>query len=176
MEVPRNIDTSEYASRILTEWMLKTSQISQGGDTVSSAQKVVIILLCTAKETLILLVEEVCTGIKALDPIRGVKGLLKGNRGSSSIYIQERTLWTCSQVYLLAFTGVSRKILGKVIPMLGTDKAKITKKTIKMDKHGHEERKSTKEAGDSIAKGQKVNQWSNSSQLLVNKSQTLKDK
>ncbi|GJX47239.1 hypothetical protein Tco_0272429, partial [Tanacetum coccineum] len=30
-----------------------------------------------------------------------------------------------------------------------------------MDKHGHEERKSTKEAGDSIANGQTlVNSWS----------------
>ncbi|GKF51789.1 hypothetical protein Tco_0148256, partial [Tanacetum coccineum] len=37
-----------------------------------------------------------------------------------------------------------------------TDKAKITRKWSKLDKHGHEERKSTQEAGDSKAKEQKV--------------------
>ncbi|GKG19483.1 hypothetical protein Tco_0376582, partial [Tanacetum coccineum] len=33
-----------------------------------------------------------------------------------------------------------------------TDKTKITRKRSKMDKHGHEERKSTKEAGNSKPK------------------------
>ncbi|GJV50435.1 hypothetical protein Tco_1440647 [Tanacetum coccineum] len=43
----------------------------------------------------------------------------------------------------------------------GTDKAKITRKRSKSDNHGHEERKSTKGAKDSIAKGQKVKPQSN---------------
>ncbi|GKE01821.1 hypothetical protein Tco_1389804, partial [Tanacetum coccineum] len=36
------------------------------------------------------------------------------------------------------------------------DKAKTTRKRSKPDKHGHGERKSTQEAGDSIAKTQKA--------------------
>ncbi|GJU09244.1 hypothetical protein Tco_1125674 [Tanacetum coccineum] len=53
-----------------------------------------------------------------------------------------------------------------------TDISKITRKPSKIGKHGHEERKSTKEAKDSKAKPRKVN----FSQQLVNQSQTLKDK
>ncbi|GJU40099.1 hypothetical protein Tco_1193056 [Tanacetum coccineum] len=39
-------------------------------------------------------------------------------------------------------------------------KQKIARKRSKPDKHGHEKRKSTQEAGDSIAKRQKVKSWS----------------
>ncbi|GJT87146.1 hypothetical protein Tco_1068863 [Tanacetum coccineum] len=45
--------------------------------------------------------------------------------------------------------------------VFGTDKAKIPRKRLKPGKLEHEERKSTKEAGDSIANGQTlVNSWS----------------
>ncbi|GJR77748.1 hypothetical protein Tco_0090113 [Tanacetum coccineum] len=48
--------------------------------------------------------------------------------------------------------------------VIGTDKTKITRKPSKPDKHGHEKRKSTKEAGINQSQGQKVN----SGQLSVN--------
>ncbi|GJX62863.1 hypothetical protein Tco_0295763 [Tanacetum coccineum] len=56
----------------------------------------------------------------------------------------------------------------------GTDKTKITRKPSKTGKHGHEERKSTKEARDAKPKAGKVKKsklWSTLGQFSVNKSQ-----
>ncbi|GJR06543.1 hypothetical protein Tco_0529527 [Tanacetum coccineum] len=47
-----------------------------------------------------------------------------------------------------------------LIDSIGTDKTKITRKPSKMGKHGHEKRKSTREAKDSKPKPRKVNPWS----------------
>ncbi|GKD64054.1 hypothetical protein Tco_1306162, partial [Tanacetum coccineum] len=47
------------------------------------------------------------------------------------------------------------------------DKAKVTRKRSKTGKHGHEKRKSTKEARKS-SQSQKVNQWSNLGQFKSN--------
>ncbi|GJV95682.1 reverse transcriptase domain-containing protein [Tanacetum coccineum] len=62
-------------------------------------------------------------------------------------------------------------------PEAGTDISKITRKSSKMSKHGHEERKSTKEARDAKPKAGKVKKsklWSNLGQFSVNKSQPSK--
>ncbi|GKB43260.1 hypothetical protein Tco_0888202 [Tanacetum coccineum] len=56
----------------------------------------------------------------------------------------------------------------------GTDISKITRKPSKTGKHGHEERKSTKEARDAKPKAGKVKKsklWSTLGQFSVNKSQ-----
>ncbi|GKA98484.1 reverse transcriptase domain-containing protein, partial [Tanacetum coccineum] len=50
--------------------------------------------------------------------------------------------------------------LKKAASLIGTDISKITRKPSKTGKHGHEERKSTKEAKDSKPKPRKVNPWS----------------
>ncbi|GJU91292.1 hypothetical protein Tco_1303715 [Tanacetum coccineum] len=57
---------------------------------------------------------------------------------------------------------------------VGTDISKITRKPSKTGKHGHEERKSTKEARDAKPKAGKVKKsklWSTLGQFSVNKSQ-----
>ncbi|GJV63045.1 hypothetical protein Tco_1473873 [Tanacetum coccineum] len=58
-----------------------------------------------------------------------------------------------------------------------TNISKITRKPSKIDKHGHEERKSTKEARNSkpkLGKVKKSKLWSTSSQLWVNKVNSIK--
>ncbi|GKD71350.1 hypothetical protein Tco_1325440, partial [Tanacetum coccineum] len=57
-----------------------------------------------------------------------------------------------------------------------TDISKITRNSPKMSKHGHEKRKSTKEAKDSKPKPREVNPWSILSQQKDKKTPKLPNK
>ncbi|GJU46494.1 hypothetical protein Tco_1203760 [Tanacetum coccineum] len=55
------------------------------------------------------------------------------------------------------------------LTVLGTDKTKITRKSPKTGKHGHEKRKSTREAKDSKPKPEKVKSQSKKNATLAGK-------
>ncbi|GKD20419.1 hypothetical protein Tco_1222122, partial [Tanacetum coccineum] len=55
----------------------------------------------------------------------------------------------------------SKKPSGLILPLIGTDKPKITRKQSKASKHGHENQKSTKRSQRSKAAARKVKPQSN---------------
>ncbi|GJY13818.1 hypothetical protein Tco_0383127 [Tanacetum coccineum] len=60
------------------------------------------------------------------------------------------------------------KFTNDVLCYRGTDISKITRKRSKSGKHGHEKRKSTREAKDSKPKPEKVKPWSTMGQQKSN--------